>query len=312
MKEILLIAGLPAAGKSTLVKEFVAKGYFRINRDETKGSTDAQVLEVEKAFKNGITKVVLDNTYHTVESRDSIIKYARKNKVTIGCLFMGTTMEEAQFNVTSRMVKKHGKLLDLKECQATKDPGMFPPAALYAAKKNLIRPTISEGFNYVKVAPFIRMADKTYNKKGLLLDFDGTLRTTKSGAKYPTSPDDILILPGRREKLLEMQKQGYILLGVSNQSGVAKGDLTVEMAEACFKKTMDLLGIKFPVKFCGHSVPPIICYCRKPAPGMGVEFIEEYKLNPSECIMVGDMTSDATFAKRCGFQFVDADVFFKS
>ena len=51
--------------------------------------------------------------------------------------------------------------------------------------------------------------------------------------------------------------------------------------------------------------------CFKPMPGMGAEFIEKYKLNPSECIMVGDMTSDKTFAKRCGFQFMDAEEFFK-
>jgi histidinol phosphatase-like enzyme len=58
-------------------------------------------------------------------------------------------------------------------------------------------------------------------------------------------------------------------------------------------------------------VPPITCYCRKPAPGMGAYFIEKYKLNPAKCIMVGDMGSDKTFAARCGFQYADASEFFK-
>jgi HAD superfamily hydrolase (TIGR01662 family) len=311
MKEILLIAGLPAAGKTTLVQEFVSKGYFRINRDSLGGDLNSQVLEVKKAFGNGIMKVVLDNTYVTVEQRAPIIEYAKANKITIGCLFMGTTMEEAQFNVTSRMVKKHGKLLSLNEMKLTKDPGNFPPAALYAAKKNLIRPTITEGFSYVKIAPFIRNANKEYKNKAIIFDYDGTLRTTKSGAKFPTDPNDVIVLPGRKEKLAELKKAGWIILGASNQSGIGKGDLTEETAKACFKRTNDLLGMHIDVKYCPHSVPPIICYCRKPSPGMGVEFIEEHKLNPSECIFVGDMTSDATFAKRCGFQFQSADQFFK-
>ena len=63
--------------------------------------------------------------------------------------------------------------------------------------------------------------------------------------------------------------------------------------------------------FDTSRVPPINSWSRKPMPGMGVTFIEKYKLDPGECIMVGDMTSDKTFATRCGFQFVHAEDFFK-
>lgn len=44
--------------------------------------------------------------------------------------------------------------------------------------------------------------------------------------------------------------------------------------------------------------------------GLGVHFIEKYKLNPAKVMMVGDMTSDKTFATHCGFQYVDAEDFF--
>ncbi|MFX1286823.1 MAG: HAD hydrolase-like protein [Promethearchaeota archaeon] len=43
---------------------------------------------------------------------------------------------------------------------------------------------------------------------------------------------------------------------------------------------------------------------------MGVQFIEKYHLDPSQCIMVGDMKTDQTFAERCGFQFINAQQFF--
>jgi HAD superfamily hydrolase (TIGR01662 family) len=65
------------------------------------------------------------------------------------------------------------------------------------------------------------------------------------------------------------------------------------------------------VKFCPHKVPPISCYCRKPGPGMGVELIVKYKLDPRQCYYVGDLGTDASFAGRCGFQFVDHNEFFR-
>ena len=63
--------------------------------------------------------------------------------------------------------------------------------------------------------------------------------------------------------------------------------------------------------YCPHKVPPITCYCRKPGPGMGVELIFKYKLDPRKCTYVGDMTTDKTFAARCGFKFVDHSEYFR-
>lgn len=79
----------------------------------------------------------------------------------------------------------------------------------------------------------------------------------------------------------------------------------------CFQKTNELLGLEIDYKFCPHRAYPQVCYCRKPMPGLGVIFIEEYKLNPTKCIMVGDMKTDNTFADRCGFKYIPARHFFK-
>jgi 3-deoxy-D-manno-octulosonate 8-phosphate phosphatase KdsC-like HAD superfamily phosphatase len=43
---------------------------------------------------------------------------------------------------------------------------------------------------------------------------------------------------------------------------------------------------------------------------MGVELIVKYKLDPRQTVYVGDMTTDKSFAGRCGFQFVDHEAFF--
>ena len=76
-KEVVLVMGYPAAGKSTLVNEFVSKGYHRINRDTTGGKLDGQAELAKKAFAAGQTKIVLDNTYITIESRETIIAAAK-------------------------------------------------------------------------------------------------------------------------------------------------------------------------------------------------------------------------------------------
>jgi hypothetical protein len=89
------------------------------------------------------------------------------------------------------------------------------------------------------------------------------------------------------------------------------GSLTYDAAIELFNHTNKLLGHDVDVSFCQHQSAPPICYCRKPQVGMGVEFINRYKLNRKDCIMVGDFTSDKTFAERCGFQYVDQEEFFK-
>lgn len=310
MSHIVLIVGYQASGKSTLSHSLIAKDYVHINRDKVGGSIAGLAPLAEDALKNG-KDIVLDNTFPTKASRKPFIDLAKRYKAEIVCYWLNTSIENAQFNACTRLISIFGKLPTNDEIKKSKHPNVFPPAALFGYRKEFEKPTTQEGFDKVEVIEFARVIDPTYNKKALLLDFDGTLRDTKSGAKFPTDPNDIFILPGRKELLQARKKEGYILLGVSNQSGVEKGDLTMEQAKACFDKTIELLGIDIDVSFCPHRVPPISCYCRKPMPGLPVQFIEKYKLNPSLCILVGDMTTDKTCAARAGMQFVSADEFFK-
>jgi len=118
------------------------------------------------------------------------------------------------------------------------------------------------------------------------------------------------ILPGRREKLDEYVKKGYRLFGMSNQSGVAKGLVSARNADSCFKRTNELLGHNIKYTFCPHNVPPT-CYCRKPQVGLFVWLYELCKLNPAQCIFVGDQTTDKTVAQRCKMQYYHPDEFFK-
>jgi histidinol-phosphate phosphatase family protein len=311
--EIVLVMGYPASGKTTLT-ESRFKSHHRLNRDTHPDKTlDDLVPMAEKALDAGMS-VVLDNTYISRESRRGLLELGRRRDVPVRCVWLDTSIEDAQVNAVMRMVRRYGAFLSPDEIKkaSKKDPNTFGPSVLFRYRKGFEEPTTAEGFASVERVSFKRSpASPEYTQKALLLDYDGTLRRTKSGDKYPKSPEDIEILPGRRERLLKYKNEGWRLLGVSNQGDVARGRLTVDAARACFERTNELLGLDIEYAFCPHDPAPINCFCRKPMPGLGVAFIEKYKLDRAQTIMVGDMTTDRTFAERVGVRYVDQEEFFR-
>jgi len=155
-KELVIILGYNAAGKSTLVQQFTLRNYRRLNRDVEGGSLDDLAVKADHLLKGGVDTIVLDNTYPTVKSRASIIAVAKANKVPIRCLWLTTSFEEAQLNACLRMVRDTGKLLQPEDFKKTKNPNHFPPVALFAYKKEFQKPTTTEGFASVQPVEFKR------------------------------------------------------------------------------------------------------------------------------------------------------------
>lgn len=332
MKEIVIIIGIQGAGKSSLVDSYTLNDYVRFNRDEVGGNLESLNRKVEAAINDGVSKIVMDNTYGTKEQRAEVIKLAKKHGFQVKCVWMKTSIEDAQFNVSKRIFQLADHDLDKeRECTTlftygrmkpenllgpdgkkyVSGAGYVPLIALFAYQKSFQKPSKDEGFYEIEEVEFKRWSDaKNHNGKAILLDYDGTLRDTLSGDKFPKKPTDIKILPNRKKVLEQWAGKGYTLLGVSNQSGVEKGEFTYDEAVACFEQTNKLLGIDIDYKFCPHHSFPIRCYCRKPMPGLPVYFIQKYGLDPKQCIFVGDQTTDKTCATRCGMQFQWAKDFF--
>lgn len=306
-KHIAIVMGINAAGKSTVVETFTKDFYQRINRDQTGGDLEGQTEIASDALNNGVDKVVLDNTYPTKKSRASLVKLAKDLRAKISCYWLTTSLEEAQMNACIRMVRKYGYLPGPDDFGKLKDPNAFPPAALFHYRKIFEKPTTAEGFDEVVEVPFKRVWPADYHKKAVIFDYDQTLRDSGGEYNYPTKFEEIIIRHKMARVISDFEKQRYILLGASNQSGIAKGILTDEMARKCFEETNQQLGVRLDFRYCPHKIPPVSCYCRKPHCGIGALFIEKYKLCPSLCIMIGDQTTDETFAERCGFQFINVN-----
>ena len=318
-KEIVIVMGYPCAGKSTLVKEYVSQGYVRLNRDDEESSLAKLHAKLEDLIKEGAnTQFVLDNTYGKKTQREPLITIAKNYKFKITCVWLKTRIEDAQFNSSWRILEEFGlniaaphELLGPEGSKRFQSANHVPVIALFAYKKSFEPPTKEEGFDSIEKVDFERKFKRDFTNKAIFLDYDGTLRELAGTLKYPTDPTEVKLLPNRKEILKKWQDDGYLLIGVSNQSGVEKGKITEVAANQCFEKTNDLLGLDIDYEYCPHHSFPIRCYCRKPLPGLAVHFIRKHKLNPAKCIMVGDSTSDATFAKRSGMQFQWADDFFK-
>lgn len=130
----------------------------------------------------------------------------------------------------------------------------------------------------------------------VLFDRDGTLVVD---VPYNGDPANVVALPGAREALERLRREGIPLGVVSNQSGVARGLLTLEQVEAVNRRVEELLGPLQAQVFCPHG-PDEGCGCRKPAPGLIEEAARRIGVAPSSCAVVGDIGSDVDAARAAG------------
>lgn len=311
MSKVTMVVGYPASGKSTLTKSLVERGAIALNRD-TEGGTIAGLLPKMEALLQSGKDVVLDNLFVNKVTRRPFIDLAKKYSADISCQLMGTSIEDAQFNVVQRAIGLVGEFPSPEVIKKAKHTNVFPPLVLFKYKKEFEKPTVEEGFSKVETVKFTRKDNPEFTNKALLVDYDGTLRECIGGnEKFPVSKEQIEIKAGRTKVLEAYKAKGYRLLGISNQSGVHKGELAHETAVELFEHTNKLLGVDIEYQFCPHQSAPISCYCRKPMCGIFVNFMLKYKLSRKDCIFVGDMTTDKTMAARAGIQYVDQADFFK-
>lgn len=146
-------------------------------------------------------------------------------------------------------------------------------------------------------------------RKACFIDRDGVLIEEKN---YLSDPANVMLIPGAVEAVKKLHAAGYLVIMISNQAGIAKGYFKPEDLQAVETKLDELLsleGIALDGKYhCYHhpqgGVPEYtkVCECRKPAPGMLLRAVADFDLDPAECFMIGDRTSDleAGFNAGCG------------
>jgi HAD superfamily hydrolase (TIGR01662 family) len=303
-REIRVVMGPQASGKTRSVQPLV--GWTRFNRDEAGGTLAKLAASLDAAVAQGTPRSVLDNTYPNRDSRAAVLATGQRHTVPVTCVRVDLSEDQCRINACRRMIERHGRVLSPAEIRASKDPNMLPPAAISAWFRRYQPPTSAEGFAWVRTAPGNRWRG---TERALLFDLDGTLRRSTGGAPYPCSPDEVELLPGRAQALQDLHAQGWLLLGVTNQAGVERGDLTLEAARAAADRTVALSGVPMDVRLAPFSDRQ--AWTRKPLPGMGVELMVAHDLDPARCMVIGDMKSDRDFAVGLGMRFAWADDFFE-
>ena len=144
--------------------------------------------------------------------------------------------------------------------------------------------------------------DYQLSKKAIFLDRDGVINKE---VNYLSEVKDFEFIKGIFEAGNYLQKLGYSLIIVTNQSGIARGYYSENdfhiinnwMISQFIENNVNILD----VFFCPHSNKSD-CECRKPKPGMFIEARTKHNINMRESWMIGDSQRDIIAASAAGIK----------
>lgn len=147
----------------------------------------------------------------------------------------------------------------------------------------------------------------TTKQKAIFLDRDGVINHDHA---YVHKIEEFEFIEGVFDACRHFVAKGYILIVVTNQSGIGRGYYD----EAQFAQLTDWMKARFidegcelaEVYFCPHhpkkALPQYLldCQCRKPAPGMLNQAISAFNIDVKKSMMIGDKLSDIKAAENAG------------
>lgn len=157
--------------------------------------------------------------------------------------------------------------------------------------------------------PERRHKDKV--QKAVFLDRDGTINIHKG---FITFPDEIELIPYAADAIKAFRAAGYLVIVITNQPVIARGDCSKEELEKIHGRLEMLLGKEGAflddIYYCPHHPDSgfdgeikelkIKCTCRKPSPGLILQAQKDYNINLSQSFMVGDSEADYEAGKAAG------------
>jgi len=143
-----------------------------------------------------------------------------------------------------------------------------------------------------------------FGKKAVLIDRDDTIAKDHP---YCSRPEDLLLFDGVPASIARLNKAGYLVIIITNQSGIARGKFTEDILSKIHKKMIADIekggGKIDDIFYCPHH-PDDKCECRKPEIGMGVKAVEKHRINTKTSFMIGNSDADVEFGKAIGCESI--------
>jgi len=139
--------------------------------------------------------------------------------------------------------------------------------------------------------------------KAVFLDRDDTLIID---VPYNGDPDKVVLMPGARAACELLRQLDFLLVVVTNQSGVGRGKITIEDVSAVNERMLELLGQNlFSAIYCCYDDPHSPRdHCRKPSPRMLHLASQDLAIDLSKSFMIGDKVDDILAGKSAGCRTV--------
>ena len=280
--EVVLVMGIPGAGKSRVAEEYVGRGYVRLNRDERGGSLRALADVLEEQLSSGVRQIVLDNTYLTRAARSYVVETAGRHRASTRCIWLDTPLAQAQVNLVERLLERFGALPSPQELRALarREQGVLAPTSQMRTLRELEPPSADEGFAVVEHLPFARTPPPGRGRVGVLVAA-AVLR--QAGWEHALDSGD----RSAPHLVFEWSPDGNVEALAADAARLA-----VEVAG--------------PVQsaLCPHAAGPPTCWCRPPLPGLPLVFARAHGIHPSRSIVFGTSPAHRTLATTLGARYV--------
>jgi aryl-alcohol dehydrogenase-like predicted oxidoreductase len=280
--QVVLVMGIPGAGKTRVAAEYVERGFARLNRDERGGSLRDLADALDERLASGARRVVLDNTYLTRASRSLVLEVAAGHGAEVECLWADATLAQAQLNLVERLLELVGHLPVPEELRALArtEPGVLAPTSQMRALRELEPPSEDEGFARIQRIPFERAPVEGRSRPGLFV------------------ASAVLRREGWQEALPAAASGTPVLLFDWSPDG-REHDLDPDGA-----RLAAALGVPVETALCPHGGGPPSCWCRPPLPGLVVAFAKALDVDPAASALVGTSRAHRTLAETLGARFV--------
>jgi D-glycero-D-manno-heptose 1,7-bisphosphate phosphatase len=141
--------------------------------------------------------------------------------------------------------------------------------------------------------------------QAIFLDRDGVINR-KGSSYYIYREEEFLFNSGVIESLKYFISKGFMLIIITNQGGISKGNFTVAHVEKLHNFMINQLktyNIELTdIFYCPHHPDVETCRCRKPGTLLFERAIKKHKIDPKASFMIGDSNSDMKAAEKMGIK----------